>query len=340
MIDADVLKRCLDQHRGTLIRLAGIETELNARFYNMQEPVRALILAALSGEPLLFIGPPGTAKSNLIRSFCELIGVTADQRTEAGGYFEYLLTPFTEPSELFGYYDIGLLHKQGVMQRLDSGMMQHAEVVFLDEVFNASSAILNAILAVMNERVFHDRGRAQPVALKCLFGATNDIPRTEDLMAVFDRFLLRCRIDNVMAEPGEVEALVGVGWQETYGTGIEHHPEPGILDDLEKLRADLGGAVGQPDPADRSQRALFGNLSFQIGLARQYGAAAMSNRRVIKLIYVLVLHALYRAAAASGNGQGLVAPATDELSLVPRFFLDHVDPVVIDKMQRLPYPMT
>ena len=147
---------------------------------------------------MLLIGPPGTVKSRLIRAFCELIGLMDESDSNNRDYFEYLLTPFTEPGELFGYYDISKATK-GTLERMDKGMIQHARVVYLDEVFNGSSAILNSILAFMNERIFHDRGERKPVALQCLFAATNRIPETPVLSAFFDRFLLRCKVENVRA---------------------------------------------------------------------------------------------------------------------------------------------
>ena len=157
MFDTDQLAILYKYHRSTLDALVALEIRLNQRFYGMERAIECMALAALTGEAMVMIGPPGTAKSRLVRSFCNLVGVLADDAlTISGGteteekdekYFEYLLTQFTEPSELFGYYDMGkLLGKEHIMSRADAGMMQKAEVVFLDEVFNASSAILNSLL--------------------------------------------------------------------------------------------------------------------------------------------------------------------------------------------------
>ncbi len=177
MFAPKVLNDLATRHAAAFKSLHEIEVALNQRFYQMSDAVGALVLAVASGEPLLLIGDPGTAKSRLIRVFCGMVGVLdldnlSDRKED---YFEYLLTPFTEPGELFGYYDITKAQQGQGLHRDTRMMMQKARVVYLDEIFNASSAILNTLLAFMNERYFHDRGDRIKVALECLFAATNFI---------------------------------------------------------------------------------------------------------------------------------------------------------------------
>ncbi len=217
-------------NRAMLDRVLELEKALIGRFYGMEDAVRCMMLSAMTGEAMVMIGPPGTAKSRLIRAFCSLIGVLDhDPREQDKGtdgatakkderYFEYLLTQFTEPSELFGYFDLSKLmdQKDPRLERNVLGQMQRAEVVFLDEVFNASSAILNALLTFMNERKFHDRGVVYPTPLKMLFGATNHAPREEGLGAVYDRFLLRCRMENAPAGHDAISRLLSAAWTETH----------------------------------------------------------------------------------------------------------------------------
>src|SRR2546426_5897489 len=114
-------------------RLGDVARALERRFLDKQEIIRLLIVSAVAGEHLVLVGPPGTAKSALIRMFARLI----DAR-----YFEYLLTRFTEPNELFGPVDIAAF-RQGAYKRRTEGMLPEAEIVFLDEVFKSNSAILN-----------------------------------------------------------------------------------------------------------------------------------------------------------------------------------------------------
>jgi len=340
MFDRDALTLLCTRHEGALTGLAAVEQALNARFYGMAGPVRGLVLAVASGEPLLLIGPPGTAKSRLVRAFCGLIGLVDETRPAAGDgdYFEYLLTPFTEPGELFGYFDIARLHAREGLHRIDVGMMQHAKVVFLDEVFNGSSAILNSLLTFINERVFHDRGLVVPVAMECLFGATNEIPRAAELRAIFDRFLLRSRVDNVEESPQALASLMQYGWRDTY---TPHGPDPalgGLLEGLVALRADIARLTSEHGLEPAPDPQFFGNLAHLVRIARQYGVSAMSNRRLVKMMSVMLLHRLYRTVSAGDDPAAIdPAPGPEELALFWEYFLDSADPLVVDKMRRLAF---
>ena len=135
----------------------------------------------------MLLGPPGTAKSALIRSLAELMQAR---------YFEYLLTRFTEPNEIFGPVDIAAF-RDGVYRRNTAGMMPEAEIVFLDEVFKSNSAILNALLTLLNERKFTSGGQVIKCPLISVFAASNEVPSDETLTAIFDRFLVRVHSDNL-----------------------------------------------------------------------------------------------------------------------------------------------
>ena len=160
-----------------------------ARFFVGRERVIDLMtVAAIAQEPLLLVGEPGTAKSELVTKFREALGVPDSD------YFEYMLTRFTEPSEVLGPIDIALL-RDGRFVRRERGKLPTASVVFLDEIFRSSSAILNALLTVINERKFYQDGVPTLVRLKVLFAATNEIPEQGELAALKDRFALKvaCR---------------------------------------------------------------------------------------------------------------------------------------------------
>jgi MoxR-like ATPase len=113
-------------------------------------------------------------------------------------YFEYLLTRFTEPNEIFGPVDIAAF-REGKYRRNTTGMLPEAEVVFLDEVFKSNSAILNALLTLLNERKYTSGGQVIRCPLISVFAASNEVPGDETLNAIFDRFLLRVRSDNLDA---------------------------------------------------------------------------------------------------------------------------------------------
>src|SRR5438552_11716173 len=117
---------------------------LKQRFVGRDEVVDLIALAIVAGEHLFLHGPPGTAKSALIRQFASAV---------RGRYFEYLLTRFSEPNELFGPIDLVRL-REGTVATVTTGMLPEAEFVFLDELFNANSAILNNLLTVLNERIY------------------------------------------------------------------------------------------------------------------------------------------------------------------------------------------
>ena len=120
--------------------------QMGAQFLDKQEIIRLMTVSAIAGEHMVIVGPPGTAKSAMIDMFAKLI----DAR-----YFEYLLTRFTEPNELFGPVDIAAFREGRYTRRLED-MLPTAEIVFLDEIFKSNSAILNSLLHVINERKFQN----------------------------------------------------------------------------------------------------------------------------------------------------------------------------------------
>ncbi|KAG2487131.1 hypothetical protein HYH03_014244 [Edaphochlamys debaryana] len=149
--------------------------------------VRLLLLAALCCEHLLLLGPPGTAKSELSRRLSGLCG---------GTYFERLLTRFSVPEELFGPLSMKGLEND-LYVRQTHGYLPTAEVAFVDEIFKANSAILNALLTLLNERLFDNGNQRLHAPLLCLVGASNEMPESEELDALYDRFLIRRTVSQV-----------------------------------------------------------------------------------------------------------------------------------------------
>ena len=158
-------------------------------------------LAAVAGEHVLVIGPPGTAKSEAVRRVSRAVG---------GRYFEYLLGRFTEPSEIFGPIDLRRL-KEGVVETETAGMLPEAEFAFLDEVFKGSTAILNTLLGLLNERIFRRGHTSVRCPLRVCVGASNALPEDESLAAFADRFLVRAFVDPI-PDPRLEELLEG-GWR-------------------------------------------------------------------------------------------------------------------------------
>lgn len=169
-------------------RLQALIAHLEAGLLERGEAVRLALLAALAGEHVLLIGPPGTAKSALARRL---------QHAFAGArYFERLLTRFSVPEELFGPLSLKALEDDRY-ERLTDGYLPTAGIAFLDEVFKANSAILNALLTLLNEREFDNGSERVRTPLVCVVGATNEVPTDEALQAFYDRFLLRVPVQPV-----------------------------------------------------------------------------------------------------------------------------------------------
>jgi MoxR-like ATPase len=183
-------------------RLNGvILNELKSAFVGKDEVIDLLGVSLVAGEHLFILGPPGTAKSALVQQLAQRLD---------GRVFDYLLTRFTEPNELFGPFDIRKL-REGELVTNTEGMLPEAALVFLDELLNANSAILNSLLMVLNERVFRRGRETRALPLLMVVGASNRLPEEDTLAALFDRFLLRVRCDNVADE--RLPEVLQAGWR-------------------------------------------------------------------------------------------------------------------------------
>ncbi|MEK5148379.1 AAA family ATPase [Psychrobacillus sp. FSL K6-4615] len=180
-------------------KLEEIRQALNSKFFERENEVEGILVALLSRQHMLMIGPAGTAKSALSSELSKII--------EGSAYFQWLLTKFSTPEEVFGPLSLKGL-EQGVYQRIITSKMPEANIVFLDEIFKANSAILNSLLTLINERLFYNNGSPVQVPLMSVIGASNEYPEEEEgLDALFDRFLLRFEIDFIADETNFVSML-------------------------------------------------------------------------------------------------------------------------------------
>jgi MoxR-like ATPase len=196
-------------------RLQRFRTSLGRFFVAKQELIDLMLVAAVAQEPLLLVGPPGTAKSDLVLKFKDALGIADED------YFEYMLTRFTEPSEIIGPIDINQL-REGRYLRREQGKLPTARLAFLDEIFKSNSAILNILLTIINERKFYQDGEPQPVRLRVLFAATNEIPEQGELAALKDRFVLKAESRCVQDE--HFEELIDAGLQAEVYRSLNQKP--------------------------------------------------------------------------------------------------------------------
>ena len=219
--------------------------------------VQLVVLAAIAREHVLLIGPPGTAKSEAVRRIASGLG---------GRYFEYLLGRFTEPAEIFGPVDLQKL-REGIVETQTAGMLPEADIAFLDEVFLGSTAILNTLLGILNERVFRRGRTALRCPLRVCVGASNALPDDPALAAFSDRFLLHLFLEPI-ADP-YLESLLEAGW----GLADASASPAGTITTLD-------AAIAQARTVDVTP--VRGRLAEAVRTLRSAGIA-MSDRRVVKL---------------------------------------------------------
>jgi MoxR-like ATPase len=163
---------------------------LNAAFKERSDVVDGMLVALLSRQMMFLLGPAGTAKSALTDALCRAI---------SGNHFQYLMSKFTTPEELYGPYSLKAL-EQDRYERVTTRRLPWADIAFLDEIFKGSSASLNTLLPIINERLFFNGDQDPKIPLQVLFGASNEIPTAEELVALYDRFVLRYCVDRMQQD--------------------------------------------------------------------------------------------------------------------------------------------
>ncbi|MBC9930216.1 AAA family ATPase [Chitinophaga qingshengii] len=248
--------------------LNNVLQQLKHTFIGREDVIDLMGICLAGRENLFLLGPPGTAKSAMVKALASQLD---------GHTFEYLLTRFTEPNEIFGPFDIRKL-REGDLVTNTEGMLPEASFIFLDELLNANSAILNSLLMVLNERVFRRGRETRPLPALMIVGASNHLPEDEALQALYDRFLVRVKCDYV--DPQLLSAVLQAGWQ------------------LEQQTTTTTGSISHDDIATLQQQIGLVNLDTirpaYLTLIQQLRNAGLlvSDRRAVKLQRLIAASAL------------------------------------------------
>jgi MoxR-like ATPase len=232
-------------------RFVAFAAMLKGQFRERDGVIEGMICAALAGEHVLLLGPPGTAKSALSRAFSGGVSDVA--------YFEWLLSKFSAPEELFGPMSLKAL-KEDRYERVTMGKLPEAHVAFLDEIFKSNSGVLNSLLTAINERKFHNGAGARDIPLRMVVGASNELPEGPELAALYDRFLLRFWVDYLQAPDAFMGVLIAdeptlapqislTQWDAARAQVAQVALPLDVAQTIYKLRTELG--VAGVKPSDR-----------------------------------------------------------------------------------------
>ena len=180
--------------------LHAVRANLNACFLERTDIIDGVLTALLSREHVLLLGVPGTAKSALSRTLCESLA--------SSNFFRVLFSKFTVPEEILGPVSLAGLQRDEYRRNV-TGYLPEAHVAFLDEIYKANSAILNALLAALNEREFVQNGVPTPIPLQSVIGASNEFPEDSSLEALHDRFLIRYWVPSLQSRDNREKLLKG-----------------------------------------------------------------------------------------------------------------------------------
>lgn len=248
---------------------------LSARFVSRRALLELVMLGLIAREHVLLIGPPGTGKSAVVHAVAETIEASS---------FDYLIGRFTEPSELFGALDLNAL-KDGQVRPVTSGMLPEADIAFLDEIFLGSTAILNSLLKILNERTYRRGQYSVKTPLISCVAASNAMPEDPLLAAFADRFLITMFVDPVGDH--ELTALLRSGWQQ--GGGV-----PPIAPVGKPLIAELHAAALAVD-LDPVHDA-YAHIVRKVRLV----GVTLSDRKIVQGQKLIAAAALLRGATAAG----------------------------------------
>lgn len=183
-----------------LDKLDKISGELKSKYVERNFVIDNCIKALITGQSVLLVGPPGTAKSAITDDLCK--------RIENGNYFSWLLNRTSDPSEILGPFSLKAMENDKFL-RVTKNKLPEAEIVFLDEIFKCNEPTLNILLPLINEKIFYNDGISNDVPLVTLFAASNEFPDEDSLMALYDRLMFRLNLEYVQDSDNKLTMYKG-----------------------------------------------------------------------------------------------------------------------------------
>lgn len=266
-----------------LKKIADIKKYLGVKFVERESVIDSLFVSLVARQHTLLIGPPGTAKSALVMEFAKQFSGLS--------YFQWLLTRFSTPEELFGPVSLQELEK-GIYKRNTAHKLPETQLTFLDEIFKANSAILNALLTAINERLFYNNGTPMKMPLVSVIGGSNEYPEEgEGLEALFDRFLLRFELDYIGEDANFLTMLQN-------DSAFVQPPAPLTLDELQQIQ-DFADMVIVPNEVIQTLLRIRNDLKdegirpsdrrFRQSLSLIKAQAALAGRNTAKTSDIMIL---------------------------------------------------
>lgn len=274
--------------------IQALHAEFKEHFIERDEEILGAVLAILANENVLYLGPPGTAKTYLAQNICKSI--------EGARFFYYLLTRFTTPEEIFGPLSIKSLENDEFKRKTD-GCLPTSHIALLDEIFKANSSILNSLLTILNERRFHNGTEVVDTPLLTVFGASNELPEEdENLEALYDRFLFRYDVryiqneDNVKAllfsnngdfSPKAKLNIENIKKIRTLAQSVE------LSDEVQDIIISLKRDLERKEPDDAESIRISDRRWKKIVSVLKVAAAANGRKKVDRTMVLLLQHMLW-----------------------------------------------
>jgi len=243
-------------------KLQNFRSSLNTSFLEREDVIDGLLASVITKQNTFLFGLPGTGKSELVRAVSN--GFSGSK------FFGYLLSPTTDPSELFGPVAVSKLLKDEYTRDTE-GYLPNSNIAFLDELFRGSSAVLNSLLTILNERTFNNGKQVMTTPIQSIVAATNSFPQEEALQAFCDRFLFRPTI-NGLQKPASRRLL------DQWALGLTKRPAVKselTYEDLNTLNKDANDIVVSDEFLDRFSQ-VFDLLSSR--------GITISDRRRVQIL--------------------------------------------------------